>query len=168
MLRAARWLLLAGGLVVLGRTGVSIFAWPAHETLYALDPPLTICAATACYAHYRLEIGNTGREVQPEVLVRLRASALEPAVLLPRARTFGAVERAVRVHEGSDLRSFALGPLRPEERVDLRFTLRRADRGPASWDGVFVAVTPARGRARRGSPGWVILVRIYHDLLRWF
>jgi hypothetical protein len=168
VLRAIRWTLVAVGGVMLVQGGVSIFIRPAHELLYGLDPPRVVCHPRGCLAVYSLELGNTGHAAQSEVVVRLRTAALQRAALPPRFYTFGAVERPVRQVEAGGTRLYALGALRPEDRVTLRFTLRLPEgTQTASWDDVLAGVDAAEGPVKRGSPGWVILVRIYYDLVRW-
>lgn len=162
MRRRIRWTLAGAGLVLLLGGGASIFWRPAQEILFSPDPPLRSCAATGCVALYRLEVGNTGRAPQEEVRIRLRSDALAGAVLGPRARDFGKLDRPVRVSEADGVRTIALGRLEPEARVDVSFVLRGpATQPPLPWERILVGVEGA-GRVRRGSPGWVMLLRVWY------
>jgi hypothetical protein len=117
-------------------------------------------------ALYRLEVGNTGREVQPEVLVRLQAKLLDTATLRPQARDFAEVDRAVQVSDADGVRTYALGPMRPEQRVELSFVLHRPDpQAFPGWDEILVAVEGAHGTVHAGGPAWTILLRIWYSLL---
>ena len=166
MFRKIRWTLAAVGLVILVGGGASIFWRPAHEVVYELSRSPITCGRFGCVALYRLEVGNTGREVQPEVLVRLQAKLLDTATLRPQARDFGKVDRAVQVSDADGVRTYALGPMRPEQRVELSFVLHRPDpQAFPGWDEILVAVEGAHGAVHAGSPAWTILLRIWYSLL---
>lgn len=169
MFRAIRWTLGGLGLALLLGGGASIFWRPAREVLYALERSPITCHSAGCIALYRVEVGNTGRELQPEVRVRLHAGIVSTAVLPPRARDFGKIDRPVRVEEDGGVRTFALGALQPEERVDLAFALQRPE--PAAfpaWEEILVAVEAPDASVARGSPAWTMLLRVWYSLVRVF
>lgn len=169
MFRPVRRALIALGLLMLGFSGVWIFWQPAHEVFYALNAPAGACTPTACIVLYQLEIGNTGRQPQTEVLVRLRTAILDTAPMKPRVQDFGKFDRPARVTEADGIRTYALGRLDPEDRVTLSFVLQPPDRTALpSWQQIFVAVEPADGVARVGHPGWVILLRIWYAIFSVF
>jgi hypothetical protein len=170
MVRPIRWALIVIGAGLLLAGGASIFWAPAHEVLYAVSGPTGTCTDGAgCVGLYSLEVGNTGRDLQPEVRVRLRAAVVDAAILPPTVRDYGKVDRPVRVAREGEAVTFVLGPVKPEERVVVSFVLRRESRAALpAWDQTLVAVEPARGSALPGSPGGVALLRIWYTIARAF
>jgi hypothetical protein len=164
--RAIRWTLgVLGGLLLLAGGG-SIFWQPADEVLYAAWRGPLACHSAGCVAIYTLEVGNTGREPQPDVRVALRAASLggPPGV---RVRDFGKVDRRHTVSEAAGIRTYGLGPLAPGDRVELSVTVLRPDReGFPEWEAMLAGVEPARGRAHAGNPGWTMLLRIWYMFAR--
>ncbi len=164
MLRGIRRTLAVAGVAILAGGGASIFWHPAHEVLYTASRSPVTCYRDGCLALYQLEVGNTGRAMQPDVRLRLRAAVL-PATLPPQVRDFGKVDRPVAVSEADGVRTYALGPLPPDQRVVLSFALLRPE--PAafpSWDDILVGVVAAEGTARPGHPAWTTLLRIWYAL----
>jgi hypothetical protein len=170
MVRPIRWVLTALGAGLLVGGGASIFGTPAAEVLYAASGPTGTCTERAgCVGLYSLEVGNTGRELQPEVRVRLHAAVVDAAILPPTVRDQGKVDRPFRVTREAEAVTLALGPVKPEERVVVSFVLRgeRLEALPP-WDRTLVAVEPARGAAFPGNPGGVVLLRIWYMIARAF
>jgi hypothetical protein len=166
-LRAGRWLLLVAGLVVVWRGGASVFGQPAREIVYQPEAPLVTCHSRGCLFLYTLEVGNTGREPQEEVVVRLRAPALAGAALPPRARDFGKLDRPVRITEAAGVRAYALGALAPQARVELGFALTGPTREAApGWAALLAGVEAPGAPVRTGSPGWLMLLRVYYAVFR--
>lgn len=162
MRRWGGWALIVLGAWMLLRGGGAIFWEPAWEVHYAADAPTGSCTAAGCYAVYRFEVGNTGGRAQPNVAVRFRRPVVEGSVLPLRARTFGVSDRPLHVTDAGDVRTVALGAFERRERVQLTFILRRtaSERFPP-WREILVSVEPAHGRARTGSPAWIMLLRAY-------
>lgn len=160
-----RWVLIAVGGLILATGGVSIFALPDHEVLYSPQPPLVSCISSGCISIYVLEVGNTGREIQEHVRVRLRAEAVRSPMLPPTVRTFGKVDRHVDVRDDGEVRIYDLGPVKPQERIELQLVYRDPDRGPhRDWLQMLVAVDAARGEVRQGNPGGVLLGRFLYAI----
>src|SRR5437867_10453774 len=107
-------------------SGVSIFWRPAGEVLYDRRR-LDACTASGCTFLYTLEVGNTGSEAQADIRVRLRAAVMDGALFVPHARDFGKFDRPVRVSDVAGIRTYSLGLLEPEERVELSFVLRGSE-----------------------------------------
>jgi hypothetical protein len=170
MVRPIRWALGAIGAGFLLAGGASIFGTPADEVLYAASGPTGTCTDRAgCVGLYSLELGNTGRDLQPDVRVRLRAAVVDTAILPLTVRDYGKVDRPFRVTREGEAVTFALGPVKPEERVVVSFALRRERREALpAWDQTLVAVEPARGPAFAGNPGGVVLLRIWYMIARAF
>jgi hypothetical protein len=170
MVRPIRWVLAAIGAGVLFTGGASIFGTPADEVLYAASGPTGSCTDRAgCVGLYNLEVGNTGRGLQPDVRVRLQAAVVDSAITPPTVRDYGKVDRPFRVSREGQAVTFALGPVKPEERVVVSFVLRRERRDALPpWDQTLVAVEPARGPALPGNPGGVVLLRIWYMIARAF
>ena len=170
LVRPIRWALVAigGGLLLAG--GASIFWTPADEVLYAASGPTGTCTDRAgCVGVYSLEVGNTGRDLQPDVRVRLRAAVVDTAILPPKVRDYGKVDRPVRVTRKGETVTFALGPVKSDERVVVSFAQRRERRETLpAWDQTLVAVEPARGSATPGNPGGTVLLRMWYTIARAF
>jgi hypothetical protein len=166
--RAIRWTLgIAGGLLLLGGAG-SIFWQPADEVLYAVSRSPVACHSAGCVAVYRLEVGNTGREAQPDVRVGFRAAWLG-GPLPVRVRDFGKVDRQHTTSEAAGVRTYALGPMAPLDRVELTIIVTRAGREDfPDWEAILAGVDPARGSAHPGNPGWIALLRIWYMFARGF
>jgi len=155
--------LVAIGVLLLVSGGASIFSLPDHEVLYDPQPPLVSCTQSGCLSIYTLEVGNTGRQLQEHVRVRLRTAAVQASMLPLAVRTFGKVPRGVNVQDEGDVRTVDLGALKPQERVELRLVYR--DRDPTArrdWREMLVAVEAATGKVRQGNPGGVLLGRILY------
>lgn len=167
MRRPLRLSLAAIGLLLLLGSGASIFWQPAHEVLYQLDGPQGACSTLqGCVLLYTLTVGNTGSEPQAQVVVRLRADLAGRAVLHPSVKTFGKIERPVVVSEAGGVRTFALGPLPRDERVELSLVFAAPTRKAApAWDDLLVAVEAAQGPVRAGHPAWVALFRMWYAIL---
>lgn len=169
MRRGIRWALAAVGVGLLLTGGASIFARPSHEVLYAASRSPVVCQPSSCLALYRLEVGNTGHATQPDVRLRLRAAVLDTVPVPARVQDFGKVDRSVAVTDAAGVRTYALGPLAPDRRVVLSFTLFRPDTGAfPGWDEILVGVEPAVGPALAGHPAWATLLRIWYALARPF
>ena len=170
MARQVGVVLLTIGVLVLLGGGASIFWRPADEVVYDASGPAGTCTPRfGCIALYRLEVGNTGSAPQEDVGVRLHAAVVESAVTPPNVQDYGKFDRPFRVSRDDDGDSviYALGPLAPEARVVLSFVLRRDSRERLPfWRDVLVAVEPARGSALPGSPGFVILLRMWYAIAR--
>jgi hypothetical protein len=168
----ARWCrraLVAGGVVSLAMGGVSIFGQPDREILYQAEPPLTACGAHGCTFIYRLEVGNSGATPQDEVIVRLRREVVEAAILPVRARSFGKIERPVRVWDEGGLRAYALGRLEPRARVELGFVLRGKSRDAlVPWPRILAGVEAPGATVSAGSAGWTMLLRAWLAIFRVF
>lgn len=163
-LRLGVWVV--GGLGLLGLLSVGML--PAHEVVYDAQPPLVMCPqASACYAIYQLEVGNTGSEPQRRIGIRLDAGALDGAVLKPVVAAFGVRRLPVEVTDDGGLRTLAFGPMAPRDRAQLRFTLAvpSADRVPG-WPALGLRVEGAEGEARPGSPAALTFGRAIFALLR--
>lgn len=152
-------MLLVGG-------GASIFWTPADEVVYDASGPAGTCTTQhGCIGLYSLEVGNTGRKVQADVRVRLQAAVVDTAILRPKVQDYGKFDRAVRISRDGEAVVYALGPVKPDERVVLSFVLRRPLRETLPpWRDALVAVEPSRGSALPGSPGWVILLRMWYAI----
>jgi hypothetical protein len=111
---------------------------------------------------YRLEVGNSGAAAQDDVVVRLRKDVVEAAILPVTARSFGVVDRRVRVWDEGDVRAYALGRLDSQARVQVGFTLRgpRPD-AVVPWSRILVGVDGPGARVSVGSPGWTMLLRAW-------
>jgi len=154
VLRETRWTLVGVGLLMLVAGGVSIFSRPARELLYDPALPAGACSSLGCVFLYRLEVGNTGREPLEQVLVRLRAPVLATAPIRPSVRDFGKFDRPAEVSEAGGVRTYALGRLNPEDRVDLSFVLRReARQGLDHHPGDGRAAAPVRTKPARSCSG---------------
>jgi hypothetical protein len=162
-------LIVIGGLA-LARGGASIFSRPEQEVLYAAYTLPPTCLSSGCITIYTLTVGNTGTEDQEQVRVRLHASGLQAAILPPTVRTFGKVERPFAMSEDAGVRTYALGRLRPGDRVELSFALRTASPAAPSWDAILAGVDPARGTARAGDPAAISLGRLLYAVfgVRWW
>ena len=127
MAQQIRWLLIGLGVLALASGGASIFSQPQHEVLYsaAVLPPN--CFASGCLSIYTLTVGNTGRDEEERVSVRLHSEPLTAAILPVTVRNFGKVGRPFQVQDEAGIRTFTMTRLRPGERVALSFTLRFAD-----------------------------------------
>jgi hypothetical protein len=166
-LRLARWTLAAIGFLLLVRGGVSIFGQPDRETIYAAAAPLVTCVTEGCFARYGLEVGNTGSREQPEIRVRLRAAALEGTALPLRVRDFGKLDRAFQVDDADGVRTVRFGPVARDQRVEVAFMLRRANRAALpDWPAILIEVTAAEGPVRAGSAPWVSLARVWYGFFR--
>lgn len=167
MRRPLRLGLAAVGLALLVGGGASIFWQPAHEVLYQLGGPQGACSTLqGCVLLYTLTVGNTGREPQAQVLVRLRADLAGRALLRPSVKTFGKIGRPVTVSEAGGVRTFALGPLPRDERVELSLVFAAPTREAApAWDDLLVGVEAAQGRVWAGHPAWVTLLRMWYAIL---
>jgi hypothetical protein len=165
MFTRIRWMLIAIGGLVLVTGGISIFSIPDHEVLYDARPPLVTCMTSGCVSIYTLEVGNTGREMQDDVRVRLRRDAIREPILPPSVRTFGKVDRRVGVRDEDDVRIYDLGPVRPQERIELQLVYQDHDRSARrDWQRMLVSVEAAQGEARRGNPGGVLLGRLLYAI----
>jgi hypothetical protein len=170
MLRRVRWLLIGVGLLTLAGGGASLFAVPDYEVLYHANPPLPTCTTSFCLAIYTLEVGNTGSRQQSQVRIRLRSAPLSAAIMPPTVRNFGKVDRPVAVTDAEDVRTFALGSMRPGERVELTLVLRyKLGEESPSWNQVLAGVDAGQGKALSGDPAAITLGRIFVTLFggRW-
>jgi hypothetical protein len=158
--RHLRWVAVAVGLLALARGGASIFTTPDDEVLYATDPPITTCLTHGCTLIYRLEIGNTGRNPRRRVRVHLQTAVVDRAILPPRFRNFGKVERPVTTGDEAGIRTYDLGPVKPQQRVELQLVLQVPDRSDAPrWDEILAGVDADTGEVRRGSPAGTTFAR---------
>jgi hypothetical protein len=165
MFRGIRLTLVVVGLLVLAGGGVSIFRLPDHEVVFATPPPIIACTKSGCLFIYTLEVGNTGRQDQEDVRVRVRGDVVRAAILPPKVRNFGKVDRPVDIHDEDGVRTFDLGRLKTQGRVELTFVLRYKDRQQApSWRQILVAVEPASGDARAGDPASITLGRVLYRI----
>jgi hypothetical protein len=90
-------------------------------------------------------------------------------MLAPRVLDFGKSERSVEVAEAEGVRTYALGRLRPGDRVEVRIIFLRRDPGALpTWEQIFLAVEPAQGRAYAGHPAATMLLRVWYAILRIF
>jgi hypothetical protein len=154
--------------LVLLNGGASIFWQPADEVLYSVWRSPAACHSAGCVAVYRLEVGNTGREAQPDVRVVLRTAWLG-GPLGVRVRDFGKIDRKHTVSEGDGIRTYALGPMAPLDRVELTLVVTRPSReGFPDWQTIMVGIAPARGTAHPGNPAWTALLRIWYMFARGF
>jgi hypothetical protein len=165
MFRRIRWMLIAGGVFVLATGGVSIFSLPDNEVLYDPQPPMVVCTASGCISMYVLEVGNTGRQVQEHVRVRLRTAALRAPIMPPTVRNFGKVDRPVSVRDDGDARIYDLGRVKPQERIELQLVYRDPDRNThRDWQQMLVSVEAAAGEVRQGSPAVTTLGRYFYAI----
>lgn len=161
MYRSLRWAVLLIGIVSIWFGGASLFGEPQAEVLYGGAAPIRSCATGGCIYIYDLTVGNTGRSVQENVRVQLKADVLDSAILRTKVRTFGVSDRDVRISDDHGVRSFDLGPMKPRERVELQWTLRYPPgQPPPSMDDTIVAVEAAQGEAKRGDPASTTLARV--------
>ncbi len=165
--RQLKWTLLAVGGVSLLAGGASIFSQPDHEVLYGGGAPLTACTPHGCISIYAFEVGNTGTEPQPQLDVRLRSAWLDRALMRPRVRTYGKVDRAFAVRDAEGVRTFALGMVKPGERIEVSFALPVDSTQAPAWDELLVGVDAAKGPVRAGSPSTVTFGRIIYKLFGW-
>jgi hypothetical protein len=169
--RQLRWVLIVVGGLALARGGASIFSRPEQEVLHSAYTLPPTCLSSGCITIYTLTVGNTGSEDQEQVRVRLHAAALQTAILPLTVRTFGKVERPFALSEEAGVRTYALGRLRPGDRVELSFALRTASPAAAPpWDAILAGVEPAHGTARAGDPAAVSLGRLLYAVfgVRWW
>lgn len=172
MLDWARWwhrALVALGLFLMVRAGVSLFGQPTREILYVADPPQVVCAGPRCTALYRLEVANTGSAAQDEVTVRLRRAVVDGAILPVKARDYGKFERPLRTRDEGEVRAYGFGPLETRVRVEVSFAL--SGPGPDTavpWDGVLVGVDAPGAPVRVAHAGWVMVLRAWLAFLRLF
>jgi hypothetical protein len=166
-----RWLRIAVFVMsALGLFGLlAVARMPGHEVAYDARAPLLVCPSqTRCYASYRLEVGNTGSEPQPQVRVRLDAARLDEAVLKPQVLVFGIRRLPLRAHDGDDgIRTIAFGPLAARDRATVEFMLATA--GPddvPDWATLRLGVEPARGAAHAGSPAALTFGRLLFAMTR--
>jgi hypothetical protein len=169
MVRGIRHTLLAIGLLVLVGGGASIFRMPEEEVLYSASPPITTCLKSGdCLFIYTLEVGNTGREAQEDVRVRLRRDVVQAAIMPLKVRSFGKVDRRFETSDADGVRTFDLGRLKAQQRVEISFVLRYPDRSQApSWQQILVGVEAARGEVRPGDPAAVTLGRMLYRIFPW-
>jgi hypothetical protein len=163
MFARIRWVLIAVGVLVIALGGASIFSLPDHQVLYDAPAPLVTCTTKGCISIYTLEIGNTGRQVQDDVRVRLHAAAARASMLPVSVRTFGKVPRAVRVHDDDRVRTYDLGAVKPQERVEVQLVFQGPD-APRDWQAILVAVEAAAGEVRQGNPGGILLGRLLYSI----
>jgi hypothetical protein len=172
VLEWGRWwrrALVALGVLMLLRGGVSLFGQPAREILYHADPPLVVCSPRLCTVIYRLEVGNTGSAAQDMVTVRLRRSVVGRAILPVRGRDYGKVERPLQVRDEGEVRAYGLGRLDTRVRVELSFVLNGP--GPETavpWDRVLVGVEAPGAPVRVADAGWVMVLRAWLAFLGLF
>jgi hypothetical protein len=165
MFSRVRWTLLGVGALVMLSGGASIFGRPEREVLYNMHRLPPICHAEGCTVLYNLEVGNTGKLDQEQVLIRLRSAALQTALLKPTVRNFGKVERPVGVTEENGVRTYTLGRLDPQARVELQLVLHSQDAGSApSWEEIFVGVEAPGADLNRGDPEATTLGRVLFAL----
>lgn len=156
-----RWFVIALGLIVLFMTGISIFITPKYEVLYRTDPTPILRGSKGPSCIYDLELGNTGREAQEEVLVTLRKEVVRRAIWGPEFSDFGVSRRDVRVTEGPLAVTYALGRVKRDVRISMHMVLLLAENEePYTWDDVLVAVAPAQGEAKVGDPAMTMFARI--------
>ena len=150
--------------------GASIFWHPADETVYDASGPIRSCLREhGCIGVYRLEIGNTGRRLQPDVRVRLHAAVLDTAIMRPKVRDYGKFDRPARVTRDGPVVVYALGSVEPDERVELSFVLQRPTiEALPAWPETLVSVEPEHGAALPGSPGFIVLLRMWYAIARVF
>jgi len=135
-----------------------------EEVVYDTPPPIASCTGTGCIAVYELDVGNVGRSPQKAVRVRLRAGAIDDAVITPTLRR-GMVNSPVepQVDERSGVVVLPVGALEPEERVTVVFALRApAHDAVKGWDRVLVGVEPSAGAGRPGDAGELTMGRVVH------
>jgi hypothetical protein len=161
-----RWVILVLGGALLLTGGVSLFSQPDHEVLYTTNPKLGVCTGEGCTLHYIMVLGNTGRQAQEEVLVRLRKSLVERAVLGPTARNFGKVLRPMQISDEGDVRTYALGRLEPMKRVEIGVTFQmQSERDAPAWDDILVKIEASRGEVKWGDPAAVTFGRVAYALV---
>lgn len=163
-----RWTLIAIGALVLLRGGVSIFSFPEREVLYSPQPPLVVCTSESCFASYTLEVGNTGRTEPVDVRVVLRDEVVGGALLRPKARSFGKVDRPFATSAEDGTRAYTLTGVRPGERVELQMVLSvESHEAAPGWSDFLLAVESSAGEVQRGDAGSTTLARILFRLFGW-
>jgi hypothetical protein len=163
-----RWTMIALGALSLAAGGASIFSFPDHEVLYSAEPPMIFCTSGGCYANYGLQVGNTGREAQEQVRVRLDRATLAASATRPTVRAFGKVDRRARIEETDGVRTYSLPQVKAGERVEVRFLLPVASRAAApAWSDILLGVEATNGQVKRGDPGSVTLGRIFYRMFGW-
>jgi hypothetical protein len=164
MLRFLFWVLLISVTVLFLNGTLPTPGIADEEVVYDTPPPIASCTATGCIAIYSLDVGNVGRSPQKAVRVRLRAGAIDDAVIVPtirRAMTNAAV--APEVDERSGVVVLPVGTLDPEERVTVVFALHATARDAVKgWDRVLVGVEPSAGAGRPGDAGELTMGRVVH------
>ena len=164
MLRFLFWVLLISVTVLFLNGTLPTPGIADEEVVYDTPPPITSCTAAGCIAVYELDVGNVGRSPQKAVRVRLRAGAIDDAVIAPTLRR-GMANTAVepQVDERSGVVVLPVGPLDTEERVTVVFALRAPSHdGVKGWDRVLVGVEPAAGAGRPGDAGELTMGRVVH------
>jgi hypothetical protein len=166
VLRKIRWVVVALGIIALWRGGASIFDMPENEVVYETRPPFGPCLSDRCIGTYVLEVGNTGKVIQPKLRVRLRSEPLRATVLPLKARAYGKVDRPFAISDNEGVRTIELSNVKPGERVEVSFTLAAAERGSlAAWDDVLVGVEGSAGEVVPGSAAVITFGRWMHRLL---
>ena len=166
VLKKLRWTLFAFGLLALWQGGASIFSMPDHEVVYETRPPFGPCTPERCFGIYVIEVGNTGSSMQSLLRVRLRDEPLSEALLQPKVRAYGKVDRPFAVSETEGVRTYRLPNVKPGERVELSFTLAAAE--PESlppWGDVLVGVDSSTGKVLPGGAASITLGRWLYRLL---
>lgn len=141
--------------------GGSIFSQPDYELLYSGAAPIQSCIGADCIYIYKVTVGNGGRQPQSDVRLYLDRARIDRAMLKPTVRNFGVRDRDVTIRDDEQMRIYELGTLKPQERVEMQWTLR-LPRGTAApeWDAVLLRVTSPGSKARLSDPASVGFMRI--------
>lgn len=167
-MRLIKYCVLALAFLLLLATGISLFGRPADEVLYTPELQAT-CVQEGCFATYRLQIGNSGRNEQRNIRVVLNSHILDETVLPLKAKMFGKVPREFsRLREG-ERTVIELGSLAPGKRVELSFSRRAASRDALpTWEEAALEVEAPYGAAAPGHAESVTFGRWMVSLLDLF
>ena len=164
-----RTMLLLFALLLLVFSGVSIMSTPKHEVIYGRGEILVPAVTNQALAIYTLEVGNTGRMVQSNVTVMLRAEPLQYALLQPEFKTFGVSPRAVTTNRTDAVVGYGIGRLEPGDRVKMTVLISRKGGGYYTKDEIFAGVRPEQGEAKVGDPASTqfarFIFKVFGDIL---
>lgn len=158
------------GILILIVTGISVFHVPRYEIVYNVQARTILPGtgwAEATFASYVVELGNTGRRVQPRVGVRIQAGVLTNAITRPLVRNFGKRNRpyAVLPADGGGCLTLDIGAVEPDQRVRVEVLTRTSPgRQPPTADEAVPGID-ALGQVRKGDPGSTEFARILFSIL---
>jgi hypothetical protein len=155
------------GIVFVG-TGISLWHTPSDEVLFThtclMIPPITNGSERVTVMH-KIELGNTGKNVQDDVKVRLLRTAVKRSIRQPSVLNFDVSRCPFTMTENSDEIVIAIGRLEPEKRVTITvIPVYGPGVLPDPPSRVLLSVEPACGKARPGNPGMTIVGRAWFSL----